>query len=147
MTVEESGLYAGWTSERWETPVSDVPVLFFESLIDDGSLHIRVADVRGGKRWRFTFTDAPGYANLLEEYRLALWQRDRDAKGLGWTVRVPNSPWLAYLRRTEALLDVHHPGLQHFQIGTETAVIDVVAQGEPEIAEEPSPAAGGARVV
>jgi hypothetical protein len=63
-------LYAGWIPERWETPVSDVPTLFLDSLVDDGDLHITVDDVRGRRRWRLTFTDVPAYLNILEEYRL-----------------------------------------------------------------------------
>jgi hypothetical protein len=59
----------------------------------------------------------------------------------GWTVRVPNSPWLAMLRRAESLVDVHHPNLVHYQIGTEDDVIDVLASQEPQIeALGPAPA-------
>jgi hypothetical protein len=132
-------LYAGWTPERWETPVSDVPVLFLDSLVDDGDLHITVDDVRGRRRWRFTFSDAPAYLNILEEYRLELATVERHLRGLGRTVRVVGSPWLAYLYRSEALLTVHRPALQHFQVGTETAIVDVLAENAPGVVELPFP--------
>lgn len=129
-------LYAGWTPERWETPVSDAPVLFLVRLVDDGgTLEVTVEDARAGRHWRFTFADPPAYLNLLEEYRLGLWTRPGDRPALGSTVRVPHSPWLARLRAAEALLDVHAPGLHHFQIATESAVIDVLSQREPAILE------------
>jgi hypothetical protein len=54
-------------------------------------------------------------------------------------VRVVNSPWLAYLYRSEALLSVHRPVLQHFQIGTETAIVDVLAEDAPGLVELPFP--------
>ena len=125
-------VYTGWSPERWSTPISDVRLLDLESLVDDGALHLTV-QAGNGARWRLTFESAPAYLSLLEEYRLALWGRGMSAATLGATWRVPDSPWLNRLRREEPLIDVHHPGLQHFVVLTESAVIDVLAVREATI--------------
>lgn len=147
-------LYAGWTVERWETPVSDARSLRLVSLLDDGALRITLEDGRdpARSRWRFTFRHPAAYLNLLEEYRLELWGMRAPGERPGWTVRVPNSPWLTRLRQAESLVDVHHPGLMHFQIGTEDDVIDVLASEEPQIEElgaapEGSPPAGKSTIM
>ena len=135
-------LYTGWAPERWETPVSDVPDLFFESLLHDGALQITVGTA-DGQRWRLTFADAPGYLHLLEEYRLALWGRLQGAPPAGNTWHVPASPWLARLRHEEPLLDVHHEGLRHFVVLTLSGVIDVLSTHEAAVvALEPGGASG-----
>ena len=129
-------MYEDWNFERWETPISDLKSIAMVSLVDDGELTITVEDLRDPSRprWAFRFTRAPMYQNILEEYRLELWQRVHvDGKRYGWTVRVPNSPWLAQLKEKEGLIEVHDPGLQHFQIGTEDDIIDVLSAKAPEI--------------
>lgn len=113
------------------------------SLTDDGALKIVVEDAHSPNRlrWQFTFSKAPAYLNLLEEYRLELWGMRSPGERLGWTLEVPDSPWLAFLRKRESLLDVHHPSLIHFQIGTEDDVIDILSPDAPEIvALGPAPA-------
>jgi hypothetical protein len=111
------------------------------ALTDAGTLQIVLEDGRdpARPRWRVTFREVLAYLNLAEEYRLELWGRGMTADRVGWTVRIPESPWLALLGRAEALVKVHHPGAQHYQIGTEDDVIDVLCSAEPEF--EPEPAA------
>jgi hypothetical protein len=136
-------MYEGWTFERWETPVSDLKSIAMVSLVDDGCLKITVEDLRdpARPRWRFTFRQAPIYRNILEEYRLELWELvHQGGERKGWTVTVPSSPWLAQLKEKEPLIEVHHPYLLHFQIGTEDDVIDVLSPEAPLIESvEPAP--------
>lgn len=129
-------MYEGWTFERWETPISDLQSIAMVSLVDDGELTITVEDVMGAtrSRWAFRFARAPIYQNIPEEYRLELWRHVHErGKRYGWTVRVPNSPWLFQLKANEALMDVHDPSLQHFQIGSEDDIIDVLSAKAPDI--------------
>jgi len=72
-------IYEGWRAERWETPFSDVLSLAVVSVVDDGSLKITVEDARGTprRRWKIDFGRVPAYLNLMEEFRLELWQRLR----------------------------------------------------------------------
>ena len=129
-------MYEGWRFERWETPISDLKSVAMVSLVDDGALSITVEDLRdpGRSRWRFRFECAPIYQNILEEYRLELWQRvHQGGARFGWTVRVPDSPWLAKLQEHESLIEVHVPRLVHYQIGTEDDVVDILSPDEPRI--------------
>jgi len=119
---------------RWQTPVSDAKSLAMVSLVDQGGLHITVQDLRDPKRrrYRFTFRRAPAYRNILEEYRTS----EPPVGGkLGWTVTVPDSPWLEEFRNREPLLEVHSPGCRHYVIVTEDDVIDVLSPEPPEITE------------
>ncbi|MET0400190.1 MAG: hypothetical protein ABW277_25595 [Longimicrobiaceae bacterium] len=129
------------TVERWETPVSDARSLRLVSLVDDGALRLTLEDAADPvrRRWTFVFASVPAYRNVREELRLGLWAGGAGADRVGWTARVPGSPWLARLREAEPLLDVHHPGLVHFRIATEDDVIDVLSALAPEI-EEAAPA-------
>ena len=120
---------------RWDTPVSGARSLRLVSLVDDGALRLTLEDAGDPdrRRWTFVFASAPAYRNVREELRLGLWAGG--AGRVGWTARVPASPWLARLREAEPLLDVHHPGLAHFRIATEDDVIDVLSALAPEIKE------------
>ena len=127
-------MHEDWTFERWETPISDLKSIAMVSLIDDGCLKITVEDLRdpARPRWCFTFRHAPIYRNILEEYRLELWELvHQEGARKGWTVIVPSSPWLAQLKEKEPLIEVDHPNLLHFQIGTEDDVIDVLSPELP----------------
>jgi hypothetical protein len=137
-------LYRSSTQVRWRSPWKTLGIDEWETPASDArSLR---------RRWRFTFSDAPAYLNLREEYRLELSAEGITADKVGWTLLVPNSPWLDLLRRAEPLLDVHHPILSHFQIGTEDDVIDVLSSAAPRIEEvEPadpnSPPAGRSNIL
>lgn len=137
-------MYEGWTFERLETPISDLKSIAMVSLVDDGCLKITVEDLRDPTRprWRFTFKHAPIYRNIPEEYRIELWELiHQGGECKGWTVMVPSSPWLAQLKEKEPLIEVHHPNLLHFVVGTEDDVIDVLSSEAPlvESVEPASP--------
>jgi hypothetical protein len=138
-------VYENWKVERWETPVSDFKSVVLVSLVGDRSLTITLEDARGQprRRWRFIFKQASIYQNILEEFRLELWERiQATGPRLGWTTMVPDSPWLAKLKERESLIEVHYPVLLHFQIATEDDVIDVLSPQAPSI-QEIEPAADG----
>lgn len=120
--------------ERWQTPVSDARSLAMVSLLDRDGLRITVQDLRdpARRRFEFLFRRVVGYRNLLEEFRTS---EPTLPPGTGWTVVIPDSPWLADLRAKEALLDVYAPECRHFMIVTEDDVIDVLSPEVPEIRE------------
>ena len=127
--------------ERWETPVSNAKSLAMVSLVDSHGLHITLQDLRDPqrRRYRFTFGNVPAYRNVLEEYRTS----EPPAGGeLGWTVKIPNSPWLEAFRRDEPLFEIHTPGCEHYVIVTEDDVIDVLSPEPPEISEVEPGASG-----
>lgn len=122
-------MYKDWQIKRWDTPVSDVKPLVMVSLIDDGTLRITVEAGRldNRSRWCFTFESYPAYRNILEEYRLGLWQHlDQSNQRFGYTFIVENSPWIASFRSEEILLEIY-PNLIHYVISTEDDVIEVIA--------------------
>ncbi len=127
----------GSAAERWETPVSGAGSLRLVALADDGVLRLTLEDAGSvpPRRWRFTFTDVAGYASVREEYRLGAWRSGASAADVGWTTRLPGSPWIESLRRAEPLVDVHHPRLTHYRIATEDDMIDVLSALPPRIEE------------
>jgi hypothetical protein len=131
-------MYEGWKIERWETPVSDVKSLAMVSLVDDGQLSIVLQETRDAIRRRFclSFKNYPVYRNILEEYRLELWNEIKDQrKGIGWTIIIPESQWLASLLKSEPLLGECNPNLVHYVICTEDDVIEVLSNALPQITE------------
>lgn len=123
-----------YRQERWQTPVSDARSLAMVSLHDREGLHITLQDLRdpARRRFEFVFRRVAAYRNLLEEYRTS---EPPVPHGVGWTLTIPDSPWLAELRAKEPLLDIHSPGCQHYVIVTEDDVIDVLSPEPPEIQE------------
>ena len=148
-------MYEDWRFDRWETPISDFKSIGMVSLVDNGALCITVEAARDPHRprWEFRFERAPIYQNILGEYRLELWGNVHSGnRRYGPTVKVPESPWLKKLKESEALIDVHSPGLIHFQIATEDDVIDIASADEPRIisiaaARSDDPAAGKSEVL
>jgi hypothetical protein len=129
-----------YTQERWQTPVSDARSLAMVSLLDRDGLHITLEDLRDPvrRRFKFVFRRVAAYRNILEEYRTT---EPPLSRGAGWTVTLPNSPWLAELRAEQSLLDVHSPGCRHYVIVTEDDIIDILCPEPPEIVEvEPAKA-------
>jgi hypothetical protein len=115
------------------------------SLFDDGDLAITLGTAEVGlptNRWRITFKRCAGYQNILEEYRLQLWQHlDETHQRCGNTFIVCDSPWIATLAADEALLEDRRPTLIHYVIATSDDVIDVLSSDPPEIIElEAAPA-------
>lgn len=129
-------MYETWIIHRWETPLSAIKSIAMASLIDDGHLSIILEAPReeGRPRWRVFFEKSPGYRNLIEEYRLELWEHlETTQQRCGNTFTVANSPWIAELRLREPLFDAHHPKVSHFVFLTEDDVIEVLSPGEPVI--------------
>ncbi len=123
-------MYEAWQVKRWDTPISDVGSLVMASLVDDGVLSIILEAPRfeNRPRWQFTFEAYPAYCNILEEYRLKLWDHLSQSKQrCGSTFIVDNSPWIAAFYETEFLLEVHYPDLNHYVISTEDDVIEILA--------------------
>lgn len=147
-------MYETWVIERWETPLSALGSVAMASLFDDGQLSITFEAPRelGRPRWRVTFDKAPGYRNLVEEFRLELWHHlDSTQQRCGNTFTVANSPWIAELRQREALFDAHYPSASHFVFLTEDDIIEVLSPSRPSIeflgpTPEGAPAAGKSTV-
>ena len=131
-------MYEGWTFENWETPISTAKIVFMESLVHNGPLSITIK-VMNSQSWLFTFEDCPIYRNIVEDYRLELWDlfSELDPRP-GSTVIVPNSKWLATIKEKEPFVEVHHPDLVHYMIMTDHDVIDVLSQDPPNIVAVPS---------
>jgi hypothetical protein len=131
-------MYDGWQVERWETPMSGAKSLVMVSLHDDTRLVVILEDARhpDRRRWRVTFDSYIAYLNINESYRVSLWNRLAvTGPRVGWTKRVVVSPWLDHLLEAEGQLDSIFDSLEHYQIGTEDDVIDVVSPKPPSIVE------------
>lgn len=143
-------MYEGGLQERWETPFSAAQSLVVVSIVDAGPLVITLEDARHPSRLRYrvTFEAAPLYRNIWEEYRTS-----EGASPIGsWSLLVRESGWLRLMRAREPLLDVHSPGLDHYQIITEDDVLDILSNTPPEVEElgpapVGAPAAGKSRVL
>jgi hypothetical protein len=133
-------MYEDWKLQRWDTPMSDAKNLFMESLHDhSGLLEIDLADYSKNvatARYRVTFHTYPAYRNIEEKYRLELWKRRDelriDAKSIGWTLKVPDSPWIREFA-DEPILVFFNPGITHYVIGTQNDVVEVLASEAPGI--------------
>jgi len=132
-------MYENWHLRRWETPMSDVDHLFMESLTDRGGrLQIEVGDYVNNEavsRYRITFENYPAYRNILEEYRLQLWQTraaNVHSGATGWTLIVNDSPWIREFDN-EPLLTLFNKELLHYVVVTEDDVIEVLSNRAPMI--------------
>jgi hypothetical protein len=82
-----------------------------------------------------TFLNYPAYRNIDESYRTELWQRRQqlnDPDATGWTLVVPDSPWIREFAN-EPILESFNPGLVHYMIATENDVIEVLSNEEPAV--------------
>ncbi len=132
-------MYENWQLRRWETPLSDVKHLFMESLHDhSGILEIELADYSNNTaiaRYKLTFRNYPAYRNIDESYRIGLWERRQqlnDPLATGWTLIIPDSPWIQEFVN-EPILGLFHPGLVHYLIATENDVVEVLASELPTV--------------
>ncbi len=125
--------------------MSQVHSLVMVSLTHKVELSIILQDIRDPqrRRFRFTFSNCPAYRNILEEYRLELWSEiESRREGMGWTLIIPDSQWIAALKEKEPLIEVNCPDLVHYMICTEDDVIEVLSDELPKIVEI-EPAAEG----
>ncbi|MEM8882690.1 MAG: hypothetical protein AAGD14_01315 [Planctomycetota bacterium] len=137
-------MYENWLAERWSTPFSDADTLVMISLVDDGSLQLVLENDH--TRWSVRFEHVVAYRNLLEEYRLELWQRrDEIGSPRGWSWRLTRSDWLDELREREPLVDTHAPEAVHYLIATQDDVVEVFT-AEPPIIDEVGSAEDDARI-
>ncbi len=132
-------MYEDWLLKRWPTLMSDAQHLFMESLHDHlGMLEIELADYSNNTataRYKVTFRNYPAYRNIDESYRLGLWERRQqlnDPNATGWTLIVPDSPWIKEFAN-EPILEAFNPGIVHYVIATENDVIEVLANEEPTV--------------
>lgn len=129
--------YKQWRIERWDTPLSDIESVALASLSDSaGELAITIEAPResGRPRWEIVFDTYPGYRNLLEEFRLQLWEHlDGTKQRCGNTFSVANSPWIESLRQNEGLFEHHHPTISHYVILTEDDVLEILSPRSPII--------------
>jgi hypothetical protein len=132
-------MYENWQVKRWETPISDYSSIQMLSLKDDGKLNIKLQIIKGkagGKRFSITFKNYLAYRNILEEYRLELWNKfTTNDNNLGPTWIVSNSPWINELESNEPLLKEFSPQLIHYVVCTEDDVIEVLSNDVPIITE------------
>jgi hypothetical protein len=123
-------MYKGWKIKRWDTPVSDVSSLVMVSLIDDGMLSItfEAPQLSNRPRWCFTFKKYPAYRNIMEEYRMGLWEHlDQSNQRLGHTFIVERSPWIDSFQSEDPLIEFYNTDLIHYVISTEDDVIEILA--------------------
>jgi len=129
--------YKKWRIERWNTPLSDIESVALASLSDSaGQLAITIEAPRqpGRPRWEIIFDTYPAYRNLLEEFRLQLWDHlDATKQRCGNTFLVTTSPWIETLRHNEALFEHHHPTVSHYVILTEDDVLEILSPTSPII--------------
>ncbi len=133
-----ASLYTNWVLERWETLITDAKSLVLVSLVDmHGILSIQLEAQRDTHQRRFQvdFTRYPCYRNLLEEYRLELWEAHGETGSAGWTFQIRCSPWIAELEQHEPLFATVFPNLKHFLICTEDDVIEVLSDETPTFRE------------
>lgn len=129
-------MYKNWKIKKWETPFSSVKSLTMVSLVDKGSLKILLEASRekGRPRWEVAFKRVPAYRNILEEYRLSLWEYlDKTSQRCGNTFEVVDSSWISELAKQEALLLFKNEKLHHYVIATEDDVLEVLSDEEPRV--------------
>ena len=126
-------MYDDWVISRWETPVVDATHLGLVSLVDANRELAMVFEVTGSPerlRWCVRFRRYPGYRNIDEAYRTALWQRlDESGQRCGATFTVQESTRLASW--DTGYLQGMYPHARHFVIATDDDVIEVISDEEP----------------
>jgi hypothetical protein len=130
-------IYDGWRLERWETAISDLPVLAIDGLHSTDRLYIVVeaGPDPDRRRWLVVFDRYVAYLNMDEGYRLGLWSEGNTTNVTGNTRIVTDSPWLALLVESEPHLTAIFDKLVHYQIASGDDVIDIVAP-EPAAIEQ-----------
>ena len=129
-------MYETWRVERWDTPFSDVESLVMVKLVDQAGLSIVLEAplLVGRPRWSIECGRAPAYRNIMEEYRIGLWQHlDETSQRCGRSFVVVNSPWVAEFHRSEPLLEFYAGAVRHFVVSTEDDVVEVLSASPPAV--------------
>ena len=125
--------------ERWETPCSGLPRLYFVGLVDAGEkLTFTVRDEEF--QYQFSFESFGPY-QVADEAFMDAHQVDRKEHAAlaastgrfpGRTCLVSDSPWAKSFNQN--LLGLYFPsGLQHYFIQTSEASLDILAAAPPLI--------------
>ena len=131
-------MYEHWKIEKWETALSECKHLAMFSLFDDASNNKLIINLGfDEKEFDLIFSNYPAYRNILEEYRLELWDYlDKSNQRCGNTFIVNNSPWLSELVSNEPLIEFHNEKLKHYVITTGDDVIEVLSNEIPKLIEK-----------
>lgn len=120
----------------WVTPVFGLRNLHFESLTIDLSSHylsiVHSAKLPSGEEVSYCFLWSRMCAyKVTDEEHWIPWSLDQHKNGP--THMVTNSAWIAELRLGNNALDMFQPNLRHFVICSDSFVIEVLSQDDPEI--------------
>lgn len=129
-------MYKNWKIEKWTTPFSNVKSLTMLSLLDKDKLTILLEAPRefNRPRWKVEFSRVPIYRNIMEEYRICLWEYlTKTSQKCGNSFKVVNSPLIAEFSEKESMFSVLNLTPSHYVITTEDDVIEVVSNKGPII--------------
>jgi hypothetical protein len=126
-------LYENWKYRRWDTPL-------------DGSRDVGLKELRTHERsvflvleagdavFEFEFQDVVAYRNIIERYRLKLWELlEARLPERSWTLEIESPNWADELKESEPLVQPFHPELRHFMVCTHEDVVEVLTEQTPEI--------------
>jgi hypothetical protein len=120
--------YNKWEPKNWETDLSNIDYLFFESLCDTEKGLVITLSNKEDDIFEILFENHPAYRSILEEYKLNLWAiKDNEWNHLGNTWIVENSDWLSELKKEEPLITHVEKQLKHYLISTQSAIIEVLS--------------------
>jgi hypothetical protein len=125
--------YKSWKFRRWDTPLDDsrdVALKELRTCERDVSL---VLDA-GGALFEFVFREVVAYRNIVERYRLELWEvLGAQLPERGWALEIEAPNWASELKESEPLVQPFHPALRHFMICTDEDVLEILTERTPEI--------------
>ncbi len=116
----------------WKTPFLEEKGLVMTSLIDKGG-KLTITLESNTKEYVVTFNNHPAYRNILEEYRLKLWNLLSKKKLKGSSLILENSKWISELKDKEPLFEEFNKNARHYLISTGDDVIEILSDAEPII--------------
>lgn len=124
------------TRRPWQTIVAHIKDIEFQDLHDNGK--VLVILVKNSARddseiYEFRWAKFCSYKNTDESQNLP-WNPEDNYDG-AWqnTFTIENSSWLFSLKEQNGLMDAIYPNAQHFVICTESFIIEIISDQEPEI--------------